>query len=622
MFRCILCAVWFTIILTETFSKPVKIEDGVLVTKNEDVRTVSVQSEVIITIQQPDWPDELLKTISSLRHRVNNILTFRTMHLEDRQNWLQRLDDMINVINNNVTVTSVNQRRKRSLFGFVGHFSKSLFGTATEEDVQRIAKVLQRSASSQFKIIHRVNDLLTIVNHSNAEIQVNRDRLNLLTNSTKNIISAVDSVTNAANRISNEEKSIKMNIMFDNAISSLERCVEKVMEQRTLYQRQKLQLEAQRFTHDLLNPIELKHVLNRFSGENAVIISPLNWYYTYCAAEPIWTGQDLVYRVLLPLVRKDSIVKYNVHTFPVLKNDSHVTTQLNAVKEVAVDSMTGWVLRPYGCVGRKPEVCKSNIAVPSDKSCELSVIFGRKSGYQYCAVTMASGVNYDQIIELFSGQYIILSSGRDMDVRCRRRVPRQKFIPKGVYLLRVEPNCFYETDKWTLKPIRQVSEKVSMTFRHVTVPRVNVRAIVRGHLEKFELSLNGVGDLAKVKTIALRPLQRDNFNVFDMIDNDISVFDILFLILILIIYVYLGFVLYQKYKAKLYCKNKGKSVDKDNEICLQDIQNESKTSALNQTVYGEMHLPRLYPNIPVLHSASVPENECGGHRLNEGVKDE
>ena len=40
-------------------------------------------------------------------------------------------------------------------------------------------------------------------------------------------------------------------------------------------------------------------------------------------------------RVLLLLVRKDSIVKYNIHTFPVLKNDSHVTTRLNAVKEVA-----------------------------------------------------------------------------------------------------------------------------------------------------------------------------------------------------------------------------------------------------------------------------------------------
>ena len=108
------------------------------------------------------------------------------------------------------------------MFGFVGHLSKSLFGTATE-DVQLFAKVLQKSAGNQFKIIHRVNELFIIVNHSNAEIHVNLDRLNLLTIATKIIIYAVDKTTDATNKLSIDEKSIKMNFLFDNAISSLER---------------------------------------------------------------------------------------------------------------------------------------------------------------------------------------------------------------------------------------------------------------------------------------------------------------------------------------------------------------------------------------------------------------
>ena len=87
MFQCILCALWFSIVLTKTFSKSVLIEDGVLVTKNEDLQTVSVQSEVLSTIQQPEWPTELLGTISSMKHRVNNVVTFHTMNKEDRASW-------------------------------------------------------------------------------------------------------------------------------------------------------------------------------------------------------------------------------------------------------------------------------------------------------------------------------------------------------------------------------------------------------------------------------------------------------------------------------------------------------------------------------------------------------
>ena len=56
---------------------------------------------------------------------------------------------MIDRINNNVTISSVSERRKIILFGFVGHLSKSLFSTATE-DVQLFAKVLQKSACNQF----------------------------------------------------------------------------------------------------------------------------------------------------------------------------------------------------------------------------------------------------------------------------------------------------------------------------------------------------------------------------------------------------------------------------------------------------------------------------------------
>ena len=89
----------------------------------------------------------------------------------------------------------------------------------------------------------------------------------------------------------------------------------------------------------------------------------------------------------------------------------------------------------------------------------------------------------------------------------------------------------------------------------------------------------------------------------------------------MIIYVYLVFLLYKRYKVKLSRKNE-KSVENDNGMCIEGIKNEPSAPALTKTIYGEMHLPRLNPTVPILHSARMDETECGGHRLKEVVKEE
>ena len=306
----------------------------------------------------------------------------------------------------------------------IGKLSKSLFGTATEGDVQRIATVLQQNSNTQNKVIHQVNELLIIVNHSNAEIQVNRDRLNLLTNITRKTIQHIQDIVSETNKLANNLKSMSVNVMFEEAISQLEHCVSTIEEQHNLYHRQKIQLEAERFTHELLSRAELNNILRQHHGGNIAVIQPLNWYYMYCVAEPIWTGKDLVYRVILPLVNRDAIVKYRLQTFPVLHNTSRTTTQLNVEEQVAIDKATGWVLKVFDCVGQNPEVCRSNIAVPSRDNCELSIIIGRKRGYSSCKVTLTNQAEYDDVTEIAESHYAIQSSGGIVEVRCQGKIPR------------------------------------------------------------------------------------------------------------------------------------------------------------------------------------------------------
>ena len=149
----------------------IQLEDGILVQKEENVKTLAMQYEIIITIQNPTMPKEILSIIEHLREKVSKILTIHTLNLDDRKNWLKRLDILkIKVSTNDSSITS--KRQKCTLFGFIRKLSKSLFGNASEEDIQRITAIIRENRNYNNKIINHVNGLLSIVNHSNSKIQL------------------------------------------------------------------------------------------------------------------------------------------------------------------------------------------------------------------------------------------------------------------------------------------------------------------------------------------------------------------------------------------------------------------------------------------------------------------
>ena len=75
-----------------------RLNDGILVNKKEDVRTLALQYEVIITIQPPTWPTDVLTTIQQLRGRAVDVMTIHTLNIEDRTIWLSRLDMMLHKV--------------------------------------------------------------------------------------------------------------------------------------------------------------------------------------------------------------------------------------------------------------------------------------------------------------------------------------------------------------------------------------------------------------------------------------------------------------------------------------------------------------------------------------------
>ena len=314
-----------------------------MVTKTSDVREVRMEYEVLIVIQEPKIPPAFLSALQQAKRGMNTIPVLKKIELDARSKWKSRLDVLYNLVNINRIVESstIQKRQRRRLLDVVGQLSKSLFGTATVSDVRRIANAVKQSRGQQEKIIHQVNDMLTVVNHSNHEIQANRDRLNSLTRSLTKTALPINILIGKSNNLTEEVNKLKVILMVEEVISDMERCASQIKEQLLLYRRQKVQLEGERLSEDLLSQNELKHIIDRQVGGDIVTFSPLNWYYEFCVPKPVWTGTDLIYQVVLPLISTRSFDMFNLQTFPVLANDSKITTELKVQSHIAVDAISG-----------------------------------------------------------------------------------------------------------------------------------------------------------------------------------------------------------------------------------------------------------------------------------------
>ena len=602
------------------------IPDGLIVTKNENVRTVATEYEVLIVIQPPVWPPELTKAIARVRRRANDMTGPAMLTREDTSMWLKRLDRLKPTLDASDSSTNfrIVTRQKRGLINFVGKISKTLFGTATSEDVERIGRILQQSSKEQSKIVHRVNDLLTIVNHSRTYINETRDRVNLVTRHLGEAFRGLRHLGHAINNLSDNQRFIRQNLLIERAIDGVEASAQEIQRQEEHYKTQKMALEAERLTQDVLSERDLKLILAREETDTVHVIKPLQWYYEYCKVEPIWTMTHLAYRVVLPLVTKNPVTMYNLKAFPQYGNESDVVIKLQVADMFAEDLMTGDVLRPYQCQGHSPVVCKNNIREKGLYYCEKAIIQGDKRHYGQCTVLLSRAEVSRRPHPLPSGEYVLSSPGEFISVRCRLHPPKKLSLSRGVFLINVEENCMYEGHTWRLYGIRRTQSEYKLAYTLLDLPTINIPTLLAGHVNKFVDETANLEMLSPVKTVSLKPLQysgpRDSD--FDgLLSNELSTIDICIFVLMMPLYFFICFKIYRKCKTIYHDKQESKKVDKHE--LEPNAPNAPSETVEEQAI--DNYIKSIYPRLPTVNElvefkrkyVIEGANECSVNELNE-----
>ena len=191
------------------------------------------------------------------------------------------------------------QRRRRGVFNGIGSAMKFLFGTATDSEMQEVRVTLDEMRRNQDTTLHWIDQFTVTINHTYAEIQINRDHINLLIKEVKGIFSEVN---NGLSGVLGQIRMVRNQQAIGELVTQMLLSAQQYARSCYHWQQRKTHLEAGRLTETLLPPTTLKELLASVLFQTGRIVQPLQWYYEKSPVTPVWTDNVLIYRAKLPLM--------------------------------------------------------------------------------------------------------------------------------------------------------------------------------------------------------------------------------------------------------------------------------------------------------------------------------
>ena len=134
---------------------------------------------------------------------------------------------------------------------------------ATTEDVRRVALAVQHARTREDKVVHQVNQMLTVIKENHDELNETRERVNIVITTLQKYTKALLELTSDTRSMAKNLSEIRKVLMFEQALAQIEVGVNQYKQQLALYRRQHNQLADEKLTPDLLTRTDLMKILNQ-----------------------------------------------------------------------------------------------------------------------------------------------------------------------------------------------------------------------------------------------------------------------------------------------------------------------------------------------------------------------
>lgn len=578
-----------------------KLENGVMVSESKTIKLIQAQWTLLISITPP----ALINVEPYLEMLMNQIATLERENgkmnpvLRHNLQYLTAMNQRLSLPLKSTDETRFNSipRHRRALFDLGGKILHHLFGTATDEDVQKCQQAINYAMTRQETIVHNYQAMTTVVQAIQNNTIENRDVMKSLSD-TINQISF--NMTGLMQRI----RRIRVELWINQFIEAIDMYISENLRSQDQYYQKRSDLELGTLTEHILPKTVLLRLLSKIKDSHFQPL-PWTWYYENIVIQPMWqVDQTLVYTARLPFVSIDNYLMYYIQTFPVGVN----MTSLKIIAEpfVAMDSVTNGLFLPQKCQGREPIVCTSGpITRRPLFNCEYGIVTGHSDSIHDCLVDIQP---HSKLPEIYSvphadGHYVIHTNTDDITLNCPGNPSRSFLVSDGTYLIQVPAKCHINSEDWTLSNIYFGQEKVNVASETLKVNILNSSLLnditnITHEIIKMPPKLR---TLKNIKALTVPSLHEDEMDshFIKIVDKHQS--KILIIIIIIIIFIVIVGIMYyvkqQGYHLKLYERMKMRSITATSETTASNIQ---LTNPINSLSSLTPSCPNLYPIMPVL----------------------
>ena len=149
------------------FNSPRFLPDGLLLTGGGVKRTQIATWTVLITIAKPYEIAGLHTKLDFFKTTIEKLRGVHEMANDTIGDWKMRIAEIEETM---ARPTPQVHRDRRGLLNVFGYLSKTVFGTATDADVQAVKRQLRTFGKLNHQFVLTVSELLNIVNHTHDQL--------------------------------------------------------------------------------------------------------------------------------------------------------------------------------------------------------------------------------------------------------------------------------------------------------------------------------------------------------------------------------------------------------------------------------------------------------------------
>ena len=296
--------------------------------------------------------DKLLNQVQSLRKEITKFHHILYVKQRDAShpndlislfNNIKLLLHRINYVRNHITHKSrkslsehertqivSSKRSRRSWIPFIGKAMSTVFGTASEDEIDDVKKMIDFNRHGIKDIYHLNHKLVTVINQSNYAISDNRERINNISTAFRSTIdrmSQLEEITQLQNKMHYFMIAVGI-IEYEHTRLKLHKAnIDSILDN----------LHAGILNKDIISAKILDEIRSTCAKRKLGILMKDDYYYQYASVQKLEHMSSEWYRIDLDIVQE---TEFDMYTMTSLKTPFNDTTsvQLMVPYEIGIDS--------------------------------------------------------------------------------------------------------------------------------------------------------------------------------------------------------------------------------------------------------------------------------------------